>query len=158
MTGNGKPEERCADKTMKIRHFDELTNREVYEILKARMDVFMIGQNIHVLDMDDEDYTALHLFETDESGCVTAYLRLYEEENAPDTLHFGRVLAVPQRCGRGRHLMEEAERFARQKGKTRMVCSAQLRSAGFYEKCGYHRCSEEYEEAGIPHVRMEKEL
>ena len=143
---------------MKIKRFEDLTNREVYEILKARMDVFMIGQGIHVLDMDDVDYEALHLFETDADGRVTAYLRLFPEENDPKALHFGRVLAIPQRSGKGRALIAAMEDYARKTGKARLTCSAQLGSAGFYEKCGFVRTTEVYEEAGIPHVGMRKEL
>ena len=143
---------------MKIKRFEDLTNWEVYEILKARMDVFMIGQGIHVLDMDDVDYEAVHLFEKDRDGHITAYARAFPEENDLMTLHFGRVLAIPQRQGKGRDLMEGLELFARGIGCARLRCSAQVGSAGFYEKCGFRRVSEEYEEAGIPHVRMEKEL
>ena len=84
---------------MKIKRFEDLTNWEVYEILKARMDVFMIGQGIHVLDMDDVDYEAVHLFEKDRDGHITAYARAFPEENDLMTLHFGRVLAIPQRQG-----------------------------------------------------------
>ena len=43
-------------KTFVIKKFDELSGREVYEILKARSTVFMMEQNIHYLDMDDVDY------------------------------------------------------------------------------------------------------
>ena len=143
---------------MKRKTFDELTTRELYEILKARMEVFMIGQNIHVQDMDDVDYEAVHLFTEDAEGRVTAYLRMYADENDPSALHFGRVLAIPQRAGKGRALMKEAAAFAREQGKKRLTCSAQLGSAEFYEKCGFVRTTEVYEEAGIPHVGMKKEL
>ena len=41
--------------------FDELTTKEIYEILKARAAVFVVEQNIVYQDMDDKDYDSLHL-------------------------------------------------------------------------------------------------
>ena len=40
----------------KIKTFDQLTNKEVYEILKARFKVFVMEQETLYLDMDDVDY------------------------------------------------------------------------------------------------------
>ena len=38
------------------KRFDELTTRELYEILKSRAEVFMLGQGIICQDIDDVDY------------------------------------------------------------------------------------------------------
>ena len=35
------------------KQFDELTNRELYEILKSRAEIFVVEQNINYVDMDD---------------------------------------------------------------------------------------------------------
>lgn len=35
--------------------FDELTTTELYEILKARAEIFIMEQNINYQDMDDID-------------------------------------------------------------------------------------------------------
>ena len=42
--------------------FDELTTKELYEILKSRSQIFTIEQNIHCQDMDDIDYNSLHCY------------------------------------------------------------------------------------------------
>lgn len=42
--------------------FDELTTTELYEILKARAEIFIMEQNINYQDMDDIDYGSLHCF------------------------------------------------------------------------------------------------
>ncbi len=42
--------------------------------------------------------------------------------------------------------------------KSRIVLDAQVPASGFYEKGGYERVSEEFMEAGIPHIKMEKKL
>ena len=44
------------------KHFNELTTKELYEILKARAAIFIMEQNIQYQDMDDIDYESLHCF------------------------------------------------------------------------------------------------
>ena len=139
---------------MEIKSFDELTGREAYQILKARSEIFMIEQGIRVLDMDEVDYDAIHIFERDERG-VTAYLRMYDAERV-DSCRIGRVLTRDRRQGNGLRLLLAAEECARQRGKRLLKCDAQLQSRGFYEKAGFTAVSGEFIEAGIPHIRMEK--
>ena len=45
-----------------IKKFNELSAAEIYEILKARSEIFVIEQNINYQDMDDIDYDSLHCF------------------------------------------------------------------------------------------------
>lgn len=45
-----------------IKSFEELSNIELYEILKIRNEVFIIEQNCHYLDLDDKDYKSFHIF------------------------------------------------------------------------------------------------
>ena len=44
------------------KEFDELTNRELYEILKSRAKIFVVEQKINYVDMDDADYVSRHFF------------------------------------------------------------------------------------------------
>ena len=55
---------------MKAKTFQQLTATEVYEILKARCDVFTVEQRICYPDMDDIDYDAVHVFCEDGRGVV----------------------------------------------------------------------------------------
>ena len=71
------------------KYFDELTTKELYEILKARAEIFVVEQNCVYQDLDDLDYRSLHIF-CEEDGEVTAYLRAFFK--APDTVQMGRVL------------------------------------------------------------------
>ena len=57
--------------------FSELSAREIYEILKSRMEIFLLEQNIKCLDTDDVDYDSLHVFFENE-GRVVAYFRAFE--------------------------------------------------------------------------------
>lgn len=45
-----------------VKKFQELTTTELYEILKARAEIFIMEQDINYQDMDDIDYKSLHCF------------------------------------------------------------------------------------------------
>lgn len=60
--------------------FNELTTKELYEILKSRSQIFTIEQNIHCQDMDDIDYNSLHCYIMDDNK-VVAYLRAFSQDD-----------------------------------------------------------------------------
>ena len=132
--------------------FDELTNHELYEILKSRAEVFMLGQGIICQDMDGVDYKSRHFFLW-ENEKICAYLRaFYCSEN---DVRIGRVLAINKRQGIGSQLMKNVLSYI----KTNMPCdkisvNSQTQAAGFYEKFGFERISDEFMEEGVPHIKM----
>ena len=64
------------------KQFSELTAEELYEILKSRNEIFVIEQECIFQDCDDRDY-GYHVFCRDDSGRVTAYMRIYEIDEEP---------------------------------------------------------------------------
>jgi ElaA protein len=86
------------------------------------------------------------------AGC--ARLRAY----GPDA-KVERVAVLPEarRLGLGRALMEAAELAARAQGRPRLVLHAQTAVIPFYERLGWRAFGPEFQEAGIPHRRMEKQ-
>ncbi len=133
--------------------FDALSTTELYEILKSRMEIFMLEQKIQCLDMDNVDYDALHCFLWDGER-VCAYLRAYEIGEG--TVKLGRVLSLRHGKGLGRTLMENAfsavkEHFSCHK----LWVDSQCHAAGFYEKLGFSIVTEQFLEEDIPHVGME---
>ena len=48
------------------KYFDELTTKELYEILKARAEIFVVEQNCVYQDLDDTDCRSLHIFYEEE--------------------------------------------------------------------------------------------
>lgn len=137
--------------------FDELTTAELYEILKSRAEIFLIEQNIHYLDMDDIDYTALHCFIMDNNR-VTAYLRAYFEEDE-NTVKVGRVLTLIHGKGLGEKLMISSLAAIKEKLKCKKVSmDAQKHAVGFYEKFGFTVTSEDFLEEGIVHRKMELDM
>lgn len=82
--------------------FSELSAREIYEILKSRMEIFLLEQNIKYLDPDDVDYNSLHVFFEHESR-VVAYFRAFEHGDR--NVKIGRVLTLEHGKGLGKRLM-----------------------------------------------------
>ena len=72
-----------------------------------------------------------------------------------------RQVAVSPRAqgqGIGRALTEFAEDLARRRGFSRMTLHARAIAVPFYEKLGYQRVGDEFEEVTIPHWSMQKAL
>ena len=136
--------------------FEELTTKEIYEILKARAAVFVVEQNIVYQDMDDKDYDSLHVF-CEEDGRVTAYLRAFKVES--DVVRMGRVLTLQHGQGLGGKLLNYGLEEIRRKFLPKVITiDSQCHAIGFYEKAGFRVCSEEFLEEGIMHVKMELEV
>ena len=140
----------------KVKTFDELTTKELYEILKARCAIFAVEQNIICQDMDGIDYRALHCF-FEEEGRIEAYLRaFYTDKN---TVKIGRVLTAVHGKGLGRRLMEESLSAIKERMPSKKIhVSAQKYASGFYEKAGFKITSVDYLEDGIVHVAMDMEI
>lgn len=137
---------------MKSKFFDELSTKELYEILRARAEIFVVEQNCVYQDLDGTDYESLHVFD-EEGGRVTAYLRAFFTDS--HTVQMGRVLTVRHGAGLGGKLLKEGIAQIRAKMHPAKICvDAQCYATGFYEREGFQICSEEFLEDGIPHVRM----
>ena len=137
-----------------LKHFSELSNRELYEILRVRVSVFVVEQTCPYQEIDEADFDAYHLFLTDETGHIRAYLRIFEKD--AEFVRLGRILTTERGTGLGLKLIFEGMRVAEELyGKRRFYIEAQSYAIGFYEKAGFRVVSEEFLEDGIPHVKME---
>ena len=137
-----------------IKHFNELTIDELYEILKARAEVFIVEQNCAYQDLDDLDKEAYHVY-LREGGKIVAYLRVIDKDKRLDEVSLGRVITLKRRCGYGTKVMEAGIKAAREKfGAKKIKIGAQVQAKPFYEQVGFRQISGEYMEEGIPHVYM----
>ena len=141
-----------------IKHYNELTADELYDILAARAEVFVVEQNCAYQDLDGIDKNAYHLYYK-EDGKIVAYLRVIDKGERLDEVSIGRVISLKRRCGLGSALMREGLRVAKEKfGATKVKIGAQLYAKPFYESVGFQQISGEYLEDGIPHIYMLAEL
>ena len=138
--------------------FDELSAVELYELLRARAEIFVVEQNCVYQDLDGIDYRALHIF-YEEDGKIAAYLRAFDKEDEPGVVHVGRVLTIRHGAGLGGTLLKEGIRTVKEKMNAKEIfIEAQCYATGFYEREGFQICSEEFLEDGIPHVQMRLKL
>ncbi len=137
----------------KAKFFDGLTTRELYEIVRARTQIFLLEQRIICQDFDGVDYDSLHCF-LEEEGKVVAYLRAYPTET-DGVIKLGRILSVTHRIGLGTRLLREAIPVIRKTMNCQvMTLHAQKHAQGFYERLGFVASSPDFLEEGIPHVSM----
>ena len=141
-----------------VKRFEELDINELYEILKLRVDVFVVEQNCPYPELDDKDKSAWHVY-IREGGKITAYLRVLYPGVSFDTAAIGRVISTRRRCGLGTTLLQEGIRVARERMNADAIkVEAQTYARAFYELQGFRQTSEEFLEDGIPHIEMTLEL
>ena len=139
-----------------VKLFSELTNAELYELLKARFNVFVCEQHIHYLDEDNIDYTATH-FMLRRKNIVIAYARAFKDTEK-GVIRIGRMLTLERNQGFAKYLMEKIAAEAVKKGAHTLRLHAQTQVVPFYEHLGFHTVGNIFTEAEIPHILMERTL
>lgn len=133
--------------------FDELNTTELYEILRARVEIFVVEQECVYQDLDGRDYNSLHIFYMND-GRVAAYLRAFEKEKG--VVQMGRVLTIEHGKGLGGKLLREGIAEIKKKlSPVKIYIEAQCYATGYYAREGFEICTKEFLEDGIPHVGME---
>ena len=140
-----------------IKHFNELSTTELYEILKTRFEIFVTEQECIYPDMDDKDQDAIHVFCWNDSGRVAACLRVFWKDDAEGVAQIGRVVTLEHGKGLGAQLLQVGVDVAINKLKAKKIyLEAQEYAIGYYAKEGFEVVSDVFMEDGIPHVKMEK--
>ena len=133
------------------------SEEELAGALALRRAVFVEEQGVpEEEELDEHDAEALHLVAVD-GATVVGTCRLLP---AGDALKLGRMAVAPaaRRRGIAGRLLEEAEAHARAKGIGIIRLSSQLSARPVYERAGYTTYGEQFLDAGIEHVMMEKTL
>ncbi|GGY84845.1 GNAT family N-acetyltransferase [Marinobacter zhanjiangensis] len=119
-----------------------------------RQTVFIDEQGVPPeLEWDDTDEIADHFLAVLPDNTPVATARLFY--TLDDSAHIGRMAVLPEHRGRGlgekllRHLMAEAADQVKD-----LHLSAQEHAVPFYQRSGFHVCTEPYDDAGIPHYGM----
>lgn len=140
-----------------ISSFDELTNVQLYDLLKLRQDVFIIEQNCIYPDIDGYDKKASHLliYEYDE---LVAYSRIF----APDIKYneetsIGRIIVSQNKRGEslGKTLIEKSINYCiTNYPKSDIRIEAQAKLKNYYSDLGFIGDSDIYLVDGIDHLQM----
>ena len=135
----------------KAKLFNELSARELYEIVRARQEIFLMEQRIVCRDFDGVDYDALHCFLWEDNK-VVAYMRAFMQDGE---IRLGRFLTVRHGEGLGRRLMELSLPIVKASFNCDKISfHAQKHAEGFYLKLGFKTVSDVFLEEGIEHVEM----
>lgn len=141
-----------------LKSFQELSNEELYAVLRLRAEVFVVEQNCPYLDLDNKDQKCFHLLLYAGSD-LSAYCRLVPAGLSYQEVAIGRVISAPAYRGKGlgKVVMERAISYCEDIfGKVPIRLGAQVYAKGFYASLGFEAEGEEYLEDGIPHVEMVK--
>jgi GNAT superfamily N-acetyltransferase len=140
--------------TLVVREADYSAESE--RLTAIRFAVFVDEQRVPAeIELDDRDPHCIHVLAlTDDRDVGTARIDLGHDGK------IGRlaVLAAARRRGIGSALMRALHAIARRHGLGAVWCHAQLAAVPFYETLAYRPVGEPFEEAGIEHVRMERNL
>lgn len=137
----------------------ELSAPELLEILRLRVDVFVVEQQCPYPEVDEHDERAIHVAGRDTDGKLIAYARILP----PDAMglpHIGRVVVRAEHRGRGlaTTLLQHALRIiAERHGTTRCALAAQHHLRAWYARFGFRAVGAVYDLDGIPHVDMVRE-
>ena len=110
-------------------------------------------------EIDDEDFHAIHVFSlNDGKDDALATCRIFKDGNGD--WYLGRV--VVSKDARGMHLgskmIKEVHEYLKEKDVNRLYCHAQMTAKPFYDHLGYQVKGDIFDEGGIEHVLMYKDL
>lgn len=118
------------------RHISPEIERDGFDVLNAGYD--------HLLLLSDD--TPVGALRCRHSGGGTVQLQRFC------------VLKEYRGNGWGRLAVRLIEEHYRQNGILQIHLDAKFEVYGFYEKCGYQKTGLPFEEAGIPHIKMTKQI
>ncbi|TWX63719.1 GNAT family N-acetyltransferase [Colwellia demingiae] len=143
--------------------FTELSLNQLYDVLKLRVDIFVVEQTCFYPDLDsdrdllDRHPQTLHLLGYQAEQLV-AYLRILPKgQNYPDNVSIGRVVTATKARGGGlgHQLMTEGITRCQQHFPNENIkISAQQHLKAYYQQHGFTQVSEMYLEDDIPHIAM----
>ncbi len=124
-------------------------------IRAIRTEVFIIEQHVpEELEWDELDNNATHLLTYDHQQHCCATLRMLDDG------HIGRVAVLKPYRNQGiaREMMNRAIILATQRDLPSVVLNAQKSIVPLYQSLGFICEGNEFIDAGIPHIKMRKEL
>jgi len=140
--------------------FADLTPFDLYDVLAARQNVFILEQTCLYPDIDGYDLEAHHLLgwrDVDGKRQLAAYLRVLAPGAKYDEMSIGRVITTPaaRGSGAGRALLEQGIAYAEALHPGhRIRIGAQQYLERFYASFGFETVSAPYDEDGIMHIDM----
>ena len=140
----------------KFKSFKELTNKELYNLLKLRTDVFVVEQNCPYPELDNKDLKSIHVFINNDAETI-AVARILPPGVSYAEWSFGRIATQisTRGTGLGKDLMKSMMNYMEQNHPDENIrISAQSHLEVFYNAYGFQNTGKAYLEDGIPHIEM----
>ncbi|OLQ85397.1 GNAT family N-acetyltransferase [Vibrio panuliri] len=141
--------------------FAQLTNHELYQLLKLRVDVFVVEQTCPYPELDDKDtFDGVYHLLGYQNDQLVACSRLLPKGVSYPSVSIGRVatLATARGNGLGHQLLDQAiTECERLWPNEKIEIGAQQHLLAFYQQHGFKQTSTMYLEDGIPHIDMQRE-
>jgi predicted GNAT family N-acyltransferase len=126
---------------------------------ELRRAVFEVEQNVpRPLDRDAHDFNAAHVVVYDGSGRCVGTGRVVRVDARSCQIGRMATAATERKRGVGAAVLEALERMALLRGTTEVSVHAQLPAEAFYRNRGYVTEGGVFQEQGVPHVLMRKQL
>jgi ElaA protein len=141
-----------------IKTFQELTTKELYDLIQLRIDVFCVEQNCVYQDLDGKDEKAIHIIGK-KNNKIIAYTRVFKPGDYFKESSIGRVVVRKDERQHkyGYDIMKASIQAVKEYfNETTIKLSAQTYLRKFYNNLGFKEIGEEYLEDGIPHIAMVK--
>lgn len=143
------------------RAFHQINTSELYDLLKLRIDVFVVEQNCPYPELDDKDQDKqTHHITAYADNTIIAYARLLPPGLSYQETSIGRFVVHEdhRRQGIGSLLLETClTQISNIWPNQAIRISAQEYLQSFYERAGFSKVSDIYLEDGIPHIEMLKQ-
>lgn len=141
-----------------IKTFSELTTHELHDLIRLRLEVFVVEQNAAYQDLDDLDKESTHYF-IKENGIIVSYLRTLKKGlKFRDDASIGRIVTKMSHRGKGysRILLQKAIEDVLKTEKNISI-EGQTYLKTYYESFGFMVISEIYLLDGLDHYLMRLE-
>jgi ElaA protein len=141
-----------------IKTFQELTTKELYDLIQLRVDVFCVEQNCVYQDLDGKDEKAIHIIGK-KNNKIIAYTRVFKAGDYFKESSIGRVVVRKDERQHkyGYDIMKASIQAVKEYfNETTIKLSAQTYLRKFYNNLGFKEIGQEYLEDGIPHIAMVK--
>ena len=143
-------------------HHSDLSVSQLYALLQLRCAVFVVEQNCPYQDIDGDDLEGenRHILGW-HNGTLVAYARILKGDDELQPVVIGRVIVSEALRGEkiGQQLMSKAlESCTRRWPEKPIYLGAQAHLQNFYGQFGFIPVTDIYEEDGIPHIGMAREV
>ncbi len=134
------------------------TKEQLEDAFLVRNIVFVEEQQVPVeeeIDQFEDEATHVVLYDDENKPIGAGRVRIVDGIGKLERIC---VLSTSRKNGAGGLIVEKLEELATKEGISKLKLNAQTHAISFYQKFGYEVVSDEFMDAGIPHVTMIKEI